>query len=89
MTTDVLSKQTRIGRTALRVNDLEEIIGFYRDVVGLDVLRHSDTTSVLGVEDTPLLTLEGEEDELQRYSSGAGLFHNAFRPPRVRRLVTR
>lgn len=81
MTTDVLPQQTRIGRTALRVNDLEEMTGFYRDVVGLDVLHHSDTSSVLGVEDTPLLILEGEEDGLQRHSSGAGLFHNAFRAP--------
>jgi catechol 2,3-dioxygenase len=78
---NVLPPETRIGRTALRVNDLEEITGFYRDVVGLSVLDQSDTSSSLGVKDTPLLVLEGDENALERHSSGAGLFHNAFRVP--------
>jgi catechol 2,3-dioxygenase len=81
MTTDLVPQETRIGRTALRVNDLEEMTGFYRNVVGLSVLRQSDTSSVLGVENTPLLVLEENEDALQRHNSGAGLFHNAFRVP--------
>lgn len=78
---DVLPQETRIGRTALRVNDLEEMIRFYRDVIGLSVLRQSDTTSILGVENTPLLILEGDENALERPTSGTGLFHNAFRVP--------
>jgi catechol 2,3-dioxygenase len=45
------------------------------------VLRTADTTSVLGVDDTPLLVLEGTEDTLQRHRSAAGLYHNAFRVP--------
>ena len=78
---DTLPQGTRIGRTALRVGDLEEMTGFYRDVVGLSVLQTTDTTSVLGVDDTPLLVLEGTEDTLQRHRSAAGLYHNAFRVP--------
>jgi len=78
---DVLPQETHIGRTALRVNDLDELTGFYRDVVGLSVLRRSDSRSELGVEDTPLLVLEGDADALGRHRSGAGLFHNAFRVP--------
>lgn len=78
---DTLPQGTRIGRTALRVGDLEEMTGFYQDVVGLSVLRTADTTSVLGVDDTPLLVLEGAEDTLQRHRSAAGLYHNAFRVP--------
>lgn len=78
---DGLPQETRIGRTALRVNDLDELTGFYRDVVGLSVLRQSDTSSVLGVEDTPLLVLEEDEDAPERHRSSAGLFHNAFRVP--------
>lgn len=78
---DDLPQETRIGRTALRVTDLGEITEFYRDIVGLSVLHHSDTSSVLGVEETPLLVLEGDERALERHSSGAGLFHNAFRVP--------
>lgn len=78
---DTLPQGTRVGRTALRVGDLEEMTGFYRDVVGLSVLQTTDTTSVLGVDDTPLLVLEGTEDTLQRHRSAAGLYHNAFRVP--------
>jgi catechol 2,3-dioxygenase len=81
MNSDVLPKGTHIGRTALRVADLEEMTEFYRKVVGLSVLRTSDTTSVLGVDDTPLLVLEGAEDTLRRHRSAAGLYHNAFRVP--------
>ena len=81
MSTNVLPEQTRIGQTALQVNNLEEITGFYRDVVGLDVLGHSETSSVLGAEDTRLLVLEGDEDAHPRHSAGAGLFHTAFRVP--------
>ena len=81
MNPDVLPQGTRIGRTALRVADLEELTRFYRDVVGLSVLRTAGTTSVLGVDETPLLVLEGAEDTLQRHRSAAGLYHNAFRVP--------
>ncbi|MFB6125144.1 MAG: VOC family protein [Halanaeroarchaeum sp.] len=80
-TPDLLPPETHVGRTALRVNDLDELTGFYRDVVGLSVLHRADTRSVLGVEDTPLLVLEGDADALGRHRSGAGLFHNAFRVP--------
>ncbi len=77
----ILPPETRIGRTALRVNDLEAMTDFYRDVVGLSVHRHSDTSAILGVPDTPLLVLEKDENAPERQSSGAGLFHNAFRVP--------
>ncbi|GAB7008133.1 VOC family protein [Halorubrum trueperi] len=78
---DALPRGTRIGRTALRVADLDEMTGFYRDVVGLSVLSTSDTTAVLGVADTSLLVLEEAEDALKRHRSGTGLYHNAFRVP--------
>lgn len=79
--TDTLPQGTRIGRTALRVTDLNELTRFYRDVVGLSVLEESDTRSVLGVVDTPLLILEGDADAPTRHRSGAGLYHTAFRVP--------
>ncbi|NIB99856.1 VOC family protein [Halobacterium sp. R2-5] len=78
---DALPQETRIGRTALRVDDLEAMTEFYRDVVGLDALRRSDTVAVLGAGDAPLLVLEGDEDAPERPQSSAGLFHNAFRVP--------
>lgn len=79
--TDTLPQGTHIGRTALRVNDLDELTEFYRTVVGLSVLEESDTRSVLGVADTPLLVLEGDVEVPTRHRSGAGLYHTAFRVP--------
>lgn len=78
---DSLPKGTRIGRTALRVADLDELSEFYQEVVGLEVLRTTDTTSVLGADGTPLLVLEESEHTVGRHRSSAGLFHNAFRVP--------
>lgn len=78
---DSLPDGTRIGRTALRVTGLEEMTGFYRDIVGLNVLHTSDTAAVLGADTTPLLVLEGQDDALKRHRSGAGLYHTAFRVP--------
>jgi catechol 2,3-dioxygenase len=79
--TGALPQGTRIGRTALRVNDLGELTRFYRTVVGLSVLDESDTRSVLGVADTPLLILEEDAYAPTRHRSGAGLYHTAFRVP--------
>ncbi|WP_081661476.1 VOC family protein [Halopiger djelfimassiliensis] len=81
MDPDALPQGTRIGRTALRVSDLEEVTEFYRDIVGLGVQRRSDTTAVLGVDETPLLVLEGGADASPRRGSSTGLYHNAFRVP--------
>jgi catechol 2,3-dioxygenase len=79
--TDALPRGTRIGRTALRVDDREELTEFYRTVVGLSVLEESAARSVLGVVDTPLLVLDGAGDPPARHRSGAGLYHVAFRVP--------
>lgn len=79
--TDTLPQGTRIGRTALQVSDLDELTAFYRDVVGLSVQQQSETTTVLGVDGTPLLVLEEDADTSTRQRTGAGLYHNAFRVP--------
>jgi catechol 2,3-dioxygenase len=72
---------TRIGRTALQVDSLDEMTEFYSDIVGLSVLRRSGSTTILGVADTPLLVLEGVERVATRTRTAAGLYHNAFRVP--------
>jgi catechol 2,3-dioxygenase len=76
--TGELPAGTRIGRSALRVADLEEVAAFYRDVVGLDVLDRSGVRATLGAGGTALLVLE-EADAGPR--TGPGLYHNAFRVP--------
>ncbi|WP_117595603.1 VOC family protein [Haloprofundus halophilus] len=79
--TDVLPQGTRIGRTALRVSNLEELSEFYRDVVGLNVQQQTETSSILGVDETPLLVLERDSDAPARQRTSTGLYHNAFRVP--------
>ncbi|WP_049981525.1 VOC family protein [Halolamina rubra] len=76
-----LPAATRIGRTALRVDDLGETTAFYRDVVGLETLSESPSRAVLGVADTPLLVLDGTAEVAPRPPQSAGLFHTAFRVP--------
>jgi catechol 2,3-dioxygenase len=79
--TDGLPAGTSIGRAALRVADLEDVAAFYREVVGLDRLERTDSRAVLGAGDTPMLVLERDPDAPPRKSTGAGLYHNAFRVP--------
>ena len=79
--TTALPDETRIGRTALSVSDLADLTEFYRDVVGLRVLRRDETTAVLGVDETPLLVLDRDESAPERQRAETGLYHNAFRVP--------
>ena len=83
MSTDTarLPAATRIGRTALRVDDLGEMVAFYRDVVGFRTLAESSSRAVLGVADTPLLVLDADAEAAARAPESAGLYHNAFRVP--------
>jgi len=82
MTESPLVPETaRIGRTALRVTDFEQMIDFYRDVVGLTVLTRDETAATLGVDGTPVLVLEHAENASPRGRAQAGLFHTAFKLP--------
>jgi len=86
---DRLPADTRIGRVALRVADLDETTAFYRDVVGLAVLDRDGDAAVLGVDGAetaegdavPLLVLHRDPDRPERGPTDAGLFHAAFRVP--------
>ena len=77
----LLPAETRIGRAALRVADVDETTAFYRDVVGLAVLDRDAERATLGVEGTPLLVVERDADRPARSRTDAGLFHTAFRVP--------
>ena len=77
----MLPAGTKLGRTALRVTNLTKMTEFYESVVGLMVLNRVEATSTLGVEGTPLLVLEEDEEAPIRPPAGTGLYHNAFRVP--------
>jgi catechol 2,3-dioxygenase len=78
---DSLPAETHLGRSALRVVDLDGVTAFYRDVVGLDVLRSGTDSKTLGVDATPLLILSETTTGDTPTEGQAGLYHNAFRVP--------
>ena len=57
-----LPPETRLGRTALSVHDLDATTEFYRTVVGLAILERNADTATLGVDGTPLLVLRRDAD---------------------------
>jgi catechol 2,3-dioxygenase-like lactoylglutathione lyase family enzyme len=63
------------------VNDLETMVEFYRDVVGLPVRARGAGTATLGAGGRPLLELAADPDAPARSTRSAGLFHNALRVP--------
>ena len=70
----------RVGRVALRVESLDRVLPFYRDVVGAAVDR-TDDRAVLHAGDEPLIVLEEAPDAPERPPDAAGLFHLAIRVP--------
>jgi catechol 2,3-dioxygenase len=78
---DLLPSETAVGRVALRVADPGGIVGYYTDVVGLDIRHRDDDRTVLGAGGTALLELHHAPDAPARGRTDAGLFHTALRVP--------
>jgi catechol 2,3-dioxygenase len=62
------------------VTDLDRMVEFYENVIGLETLEREDDRAVLGVDD-PLLILRAEPHRPARNPDETGLFHTAFRVP--------
>lgn len=71
----------RCGEAALRVRDLEGMVAFYRDAIGLKVLEQTDGGAIMGVNGVPLLHLLHRPDAPYGDPREAGLFHIAFLMP--------
>ena len=69
-----------IGTVYLRVADLDRQIAFYRDIIGLQVLRQEDQTATLGTEGVDLLALIHTPEGI-RTRSTTGLYHFALLLP--------
>lgn len=78
---NALPASTRIGRVALRANDLDRLVSFYGDVVGLAVLDREEGRVTLGAGGTPLFELRSDPDAPPREPEETGLFHAAFLVP--------
>lgn len=69
---------TYVDRVTLTVTDLDDVLAFYRDVVGLTVLDRTTDRAVLGTDERSLVALEADPDAADRPPRAAGLFHTAF-----------
>lgn len=69
-----------ITRVALRVNDLDRMVSFYEEVVGLAVFKKDKEMALLGVGVTPLLELRHDAQATPQHNA-PGLYHTAFLLP--------
>ncbi len=77
-TQDLLAADTGMGAVTLRVADLDTMVAYYRDGVGLAVLTNTGGTAVLGRGTTPIVVLEHAPAMRHAAPHEAGLFHTAI-----------
>jgi catechol 2,3-dioxygenase-like lactoylglutathione lyase family enzyme len=76
-----------VERVALRVADLDRMVEFYADVIGLETLDRAADRAVLGVDD-PRLVLLAAPDRPPAGRTRRGSFTRHFGFPRGRRSAT-
>jgi catechol 2,3-dioxygenase len=75
---DILAANTSMGAVTLKVGNLDPMIAYYQDGVGLTLLAQEGDSAILGRPGKPSLILQ-VAPELQHASvNAAGLFHTAF-----------
>ncbi|THG30217.1 VOC family protein [Naasia lichenicola] len=67
-----------MGAVTLRVADLDTMLGYYRDGIGLELLAQSGSDAVLGRGAVPSMILRQESALKHASPSQAGLYHTAF-----------
>ena len=77
-TQDLLAADTGMGAVMLRVADLDTMVAYYRDGVGLQVLTNDGGTTMLGRGATPIVVLEHAPAMRHASPHEAGLFHTAI-----------
>ncbi len=77
-TPDVLDADTSMGAVTLKVADLDAMVTYYRDGVGLTLLALEGGRAVLGRPGNPSLVLEIAPELRYASATAAGLFHTAF-----------
>lgn len=73
-----LPADIQMGAVTLRVADLDAMISYYKDAVGLEVLSYEGSKAILGRVNQPTLILEHSPALRHAAPSDAGLFHTAF-----------
>ena len=70
-----------VQSVSLLVRDLDRVSAFYRDIIGLEVIRASASEIVLGCGGVPLLFLLHDPAAKPQPEAMPGLFHTAFVMP--------
>lgn len=74
----LLPANTAMGAVTLWVSDLDAMIHYYRDGVGLQLISQIDNRAVLGFKDTEIVILEHKPTMKHASPHEAGLFHTAI-----------
>lgn len=77
---------THVGEVGLKVMDLEGMIQFYTEIIGLELLSKSEAGAALGAGGKTLLNLEAFEGMLPKTDRYAGLYHFAILLPNRKEL---
>lgn len=72
---------TYVGEVGLKVLDLKEMIRFYKEIIGFEVLEETEAAAVLGAGGKALLRLETNADMAPKKQRYAGLYHFAILLP--------
>jgi catechol 2,3-dioxygenase len=80
-TSYALTRPAYVDHSHLVVTDLPTVSAFYQSMLGLKVIEKTASGEVLGVGETPLLTLTTGKDVRTAPRNAAGLFHTAFLMP--------
>lgn len=75
---DRLAQSTAMGDVELLVRDLDGVLAYYTEGVGLHVLRHEGAEAVLGRGGEPIMRLVQRSDLPEFERGEAGLFHTAI-----------
>ena len=77
-TTELLPADTSMGAVTLWVADLDAMIRYYHDGIGLKLLSHGESRAVLGTSDRVIVILESKPSMKHASPHEAGLFHTAI-----------
>ncbi|HRN30087.1 MAG TPA: VOC family protein, partial [Terrimesophilobacter sp.] len=75
---DILAPDTAMGAVTLKVANLDRMIAYYAQGVGLDLISQDGDLAVLGRGATPTLVLQLAPELKHAPDGAAGLFHTAF-----------
>jgi catechol 2,3-dioxygenase len=77
-TNDLLDPSTDMGAVTLKVADLDAMVGYYRDGIGLELIEQQGDSAVLGRGERRSMVLTQDRALRHASPSQAGLFHTAF-----------